>query len=61
MTIRALLCDVADTARAKQLPLAATALCENYFRGAQANGAGRLGTHAISQVIERLGKFKFAD
>jgi 3-hydroxyisobutyrate dehydrogenase len=46
---------VADTARARKLPLAGTALCENYFRGAQANGGGRLGTHAISRVIEQLG------
>jgi 3-hydroxyisobutyrate dehydrogenase len=52
---------IADTARDKRLPLAATALCENYFRSTQAHGGGKLGTHAISQVLERLGKFKFAE
>jgi 3-hydroxyisobutyrate dehydrogenase len=52
---------VAETARAKKLPLTGTALCENYFRAAQANGGGKLGTHAMSRVIEQLGKFKFAE
>lgn len=51
---------VMGTGRELKLPLTGTALAESYFRAAQAGGAGKLGTQAMSQVLEKLGGFKFA-
>jgi len=50
---------VNDTAQKQRLPLSGVALAESYFRAAASNGAGKLGTHAMSQVVEKLGGFKF--
>ena len=50
---------VSDTARAHKLPLTGTALAEGYFRAVAAAGDGRLGTQAMSKVVEALGSFKF--
>lgn len=51
---------VMNTGRELQLPLAGLALAETYFRAAQANGGGKLGTQAMAQVLEKLGGFTFA-
>lgn len=51
---------VADTARARRLPLACASLAESYFRAVAANGGGRLGTQAMARTVERLGDFEFA-
>ena len=51
---------VGETARSNRLPLAATSLAEAYFRAVAADGGGRLGTQAMSRVLEKLGKFKYA-
>lgn len=50
---------VAQAGREQRLPLNGTSLAEGYFRAAAASGAGRLGTHAMSRVVEMLGRFKF--
>ncbi|MCX5661582.1 MAG: NAD(P)-dependent oxidoreductase [Planctomycetota bacterium] len=50
---------VGDTARARMLPLPATAMAEACFRSVAAAGSGRLGTQAISQAVEKLGHFTF--
>ncbi len=49
---------VGDTSRRLQLPLAGTALAENYFRAVAAGGGGRLGTQAMCRLLEQLGNFK---
>jgi 3-hydroxyisobutyrate dehydrogenase len=51
---------VLDTAREAKLPLALTALAENYFRAVSADGGGALGTQAVAQIVERLGQFSYA-
>lgn len=51
---------VGDTAREAKLPLTGTALAESYFRAVAAAGGGRLGTQAMSRVLEQLGNFKIA-
>ncbi len=50
---------VAEAARARGVPLAGTALAETYFRSAQAQGAGKKGTQAMSQTLESLGNFRY--
>ena len=50
---------VSDTARQHKLPLTGTALAEGYFRAVSAGGDGRLGTQAMSKVLEQLGRFEF--
>ena len=50
---------VAEAARARGVPLAGTALAETYFRSAQAQGAGKKGTQAMSQTLESLGHFRY--
>ncbi len=52
---------IGDTARELQLPLAATALAEAYFRGVAAAGGGQLGTQALARALESLGAFRFAE
>jgi len=52
---------VAEAARAHRLPLSGTALGESYFRSAQADGGGALGTQAMAQTLEKLGRFSFTD
>jgi 3-hydroxyisobutyrate dehydrogenase len=51
---------VAETAREHKLPLSGTALAESYFRAVAAGGGGRLGTQAMSKILEQLGNFKLA-
>ena len=54
---------VADTARQRALPLAATALAESYWRAVKADAdghdGGRLGTQAMAKTLEKLGGFRF--
>lgn len=52
---------VAEAARAHRLPLNGTAVGEGYFRAAQADGGGALGTQAMARTLEKLGHFSFAD
>ena len=52
---------VSDTAREHKLPLTGTALAEGYFRAVAAAGDGRLGTQAMSKVLEELGRLKFSE
>jgi len=52
---------VSDTARQHKLTLTGTALAEGYFRAAAAAGHGRLGTQAMSKILEELGQLKFSD
>jgi 3-hydroxyisobutyrate dehydrogenase-like beta-hydroxyacid dehydrogenase len=52
---------VLDTAREQKLPLALTALAENYFRAVSASGGGALGTQAVAQTVEKLGHFSYAE
>lgn len=54
---------VADTARARTLPLNGVNLAESYFRAVAASSpeGGRLGTQAMATTVERLGGFTFAD
>ena len=51
---------VSDTAREHKLPLTGTALAEGYFRAVAAGGDGRLGTQAMSKVLEELGQLRFS-
>ena len=51
---------VSDTAREHKLPLTGTALAEGYFRAIAAAGDGKLGTQAMSKVLEELGQLKFS-
>jgi 3-hydroxyisobutyrate dehydrogenase len=55
------LASVLDTAREQKLPLALTALVENYFRAVSADGGGALGTQAVAQIVEKLGRFSYAE
>ena len=48
---------VLDAARSLRLPLAGTALCEQYFRSNEAHGESDLGTQAMYKVLRRLGGF----
>jgi 3-hydroxyisobutyrate dehydrogenase-like beta-hydroxyacid dehydrogenase len=48
-----------ESANARALPLAGTALAENYLRAVAANGGAELGTQAMSRVLEQLGGFRF--
>lgn len=43
-----------NSARNLKLPLAGTALCQEYFRSNEAHGEGDLGTQAMFKVLERL-------
>ncbi len=49
---------VLEEARTLGLPLAGTALANQYFRSAEAHGEGDLGTQAMFKVLERLGNFR---
>jgi 3-hydroxyisobutyrate dehydrogenase len=53
---------VANAADDLNLPLAGTALAQQYFRAVAASGdeAGRQGTQAMSQTLEKLGHFKYS-
>ncbi|HZN60090.1 MAG TPA: NAD(P)-dependent oxidoreductase [Planctomycetota bacterium] len=45
---------VLDAARSLNLPLAGSALCNQYFRANEAHGEGDLGTQAMYKVLQRL-------
>lgn len=45
---------VLDAAKSLKLPLAGTALCQQYFRSNEAHGESDLGTQAMFKVLERL-------
>ena len=50
-----------ELAQEAQLPLPGGALAQQEFISAQAKGHGRLGTQALSKIIEGLGHFKIKD
>jgi 3-hydroxyisobutyrate dehydrogenase len=52
---------VAETARDRQLPMAATESAADYFRAAAALGHGQAGTQAMARALEALGAFAKRD
>jgi 3-hydroxyisobutyrate dehydrogenase len=50
---------VADTARAAGLPLAGVEIAASYLEQVAEAGGGALGTQALGQALERLGRFRY--
>jgi 3-hydroxyisobutyrate dehydrogenase len=52
---------IRQAAESVELSLTGTAVAEDYLRKVAASGGGRLGTQAMSQALEQLGRFRFTD
>jgi len=52
---------IGASAEAVELPMQGTALAESYLQQVADSGGAELGTQAMSQAVEKLGGFRFAD